>query len=97
MKMKCIGGLANGEIVEVEHGSSRVHDIIQVRAKVTFELESFHESIKKLMDTTALFVPYYHYRICVIQKENKGYRQKLFYLCPEKWDDFEALSYLIGA
>lgn len=98
MKMKCIGGLANGQIVEVEHGSYREGDQVRVPVKITREVVSFHVDLESIMNEVSTTIPYDYYKVCAIHwRDNTNYKRSIFYLCPIKWDKFEALAYVIGA
>lgn len=98
MKMKCVGGLSNGQIVEVEHGKHREGDQIRVPVKVSYELTSFQEDLKSIMNDTAFAHPYDYYQICAIHwTDESKFKRSIFYLSPIKWNKFEALAYAIGA
>ena len=98
MKMKCIGGLSNGQIIDVDHGQYREHDQIRVPVNVTYEVLTFQQDLQKLMDDTALLNPYDYYKVCCFSWQDKSKAErKLFFLCPIGWTQFEALASVIGA
>jgi len=92
--MKCIGGMCDGQLADV-HAGYRTHDYVRVPAKITFELNSFEEDLlafKEGRTPEHFSIPYYEYKICVLSMSNP--RRDLHYLCPVKWDEWEAIIYL---
>lgn len=98
MKMKCIGGLANGQIVDVNYRYRREGDQIRVPVYRAYEITTFQQDLQSILDDTGALTPYDYYQICAIHWEDESkFKRSLFYLCPIKWDKFEALAYVIGA
>lgn len=98
MKMKCIGGLSNGQIVEVAHGAHREGDQVSVPVKRAYEITTFQEDLQSILDDTAFAVPYDYYQVCAIHwVDESKLKRSVYYLCPIKWNKFEALAYAIGA
>ena len=96
MKLKCIGGLANGQIVEVAN-YYREHDIIRVPAKVVFSIPSFEEDLKAFRENRTpeyLSVPYYFYKISTLHFPDKT---KLNFLIPDRMIAQDALCFVLGA
>lgn len=96
MKLKCIGGLANGRIVEVESYHSE-HDIVKVRAEVTFSIPSFEEDLKAFRENRTpdyMINHYYYYKIATLHFPDKT---KLNFLIPEKMNAQDALCFVLGA
>ena len=91
-QLKCVGGAADGKMVWVgeRYGAN---DIINVPAKIEFKIEEFDpQDAYKL---AAQAVPYYPYKICVLQyKDVSGFTQKLHYLIPSNWHEWEAIIHL---
>jgi len=96
MKMKCIGGLANGQIVEVASYHTE-HDVVRVRAKVVFTIPSFEEDLKAFRENRTpdyMNTPYHFYKIATLHFSNK---MKLNFLIPEKMNAEDALCFVLGA
>lgn len=90
MKMKCIGGLANGEIIEVE-SYLREDDLVRVRAKVEFYVIDFLNA-NKMPDVAE--EPFYYYKVATLHFLNKT---KLNFLIPEKMNAEDTLCFVLGA
>lgn len=98
MKMKCIGGLSNGQIVDVEHGYYREGDQVRVPVIRSYELTTFQEDLKSILDDTSFVQLYDFYKVCVIHwSDESKFKRSIYYLCPIKWNKFEALACAIGA
>jgi hypothetical protein len=96
MKLKCIGGLANGQIHEVESYYGE-HDIVRVPAKVEFNLPSFEEDLKAFRENRVpdyMVNPFHLYKIATLYFPDKT---KLNFLIPERMDYKDALCFLLGA
>lgn len=95
MKLKCIGGLANGQIEEVE-SYYREHDIVRVRAIVTFTIPSFEEDLKAFRENKTpdyMITPYHFYKIATLHFPDKT---KLNFLIPDKMNAKDALCFVLG-
>lgn len=96
MKLKCIGGLANGQIEEIENHYGE-HDIVRVRALVTFTIPSFEEDVKAFRENKTpdyMAVPYHFYKIATLHFPDKT---KLNFLIPDKMNAKDALCFVLGA
>lgn len=96
MKMKCIGGLANGRVIEVESYYGE-HDIVRVNSTIDFKIDNFEESLLAFREgrtPESMVVPYLYYKIATIYTSK---HHKLNFLIPEKWSTEEALQYQLGA
>ncbi len=74
MKLKCIGGLANGQITEVENYHTE-HDIVRVPAKVQFNIPSFEEDLKAFRENRTpdyMATPYHYYKIATLHFPSKN-------------------------
>lgn len=100
MDLKCIGGLANGQVVNVPSAELREHDEVRVPAKITFDLSTFEEDLvafKENRPPESVLDPYHYYLIgCLSWIDARKVKRKLFYLYPSTWDKFEALAFIIG-
>lgn len=93
-KLKCIGGLADGELALV-HNNFRENDIVQVNAKIEFKIADFNLQDAYVAASSA--VPFYYYKICKLQyNEGKNTVLKLHYLIPEKWEIAQAIQHLFA-
>lgn len=99
MKLKCIGGIADGQLVDVDE-YLKTGDLIRVSAKVTFTISNFEQDLEDFRygkSPESMTVPYYMYRICYIAGSFRdGRKQKLEYLCPENWHEWEAILHQFG-
>lgn len=96
MKLKCIGGLANGQIVEVE-SYYREHDLVNVPAKITFEIDNFEEDLLAFRENRvpeSMSNPYYFYKVAVFHFEHK---EQLKFLIPVDMSIKNALCFVLGA
>lgn len=96
MKLKCIGGLANGRIEDVANYLGE-HDIVRVRAIVQFSIPSFEEDLKAFREGRSpdyLTIPYHYYKIATLHFPDKT---KLNFLIPEKMNAQDALCFVLGA
>lgn len=100
MKIKCIGGLADGYLAHVHEGYV-MGDLVRVPAKITFELESFEESVAAFREGRApesMIAHYFIYKICALKYyDNNGPRLNIPYLIPQNWHEMEALQHLFAA
>lgn len=95
-KLKCIGGLANGKIQEIE-SRYREHDQVQIIATVEFNLPSFEEDLEAFrQDKTPDYVttPYHYYKIAELHFPDKT---KLRFLIPIDETVKNALCFVLGA
>jgi len=95
-KLKCIGGLANGKIQEIE-SHYREHDQVQVIATVEFDLPNFEEDLKayregKTPDRMTIF--YHLYKVAELHFPDKT---KLRFLIPVDETVKNALCFVLGA
>lgn len=99
MQLKCVGGLADGQLVTVDK-EYRVGDIVRVPGKVTFEISSFEQDVEDFRYgrvPKSMSVPHYEYRICKIAGTFRdGSKQELKYLCPAGWHEWEAILHQFG-
>lgn len=98
MKIKCIGGLANGEIIDVSY-KIREGDQIRVPAKIIFEISNFEEELIAFRENKtprSVVVPYYYYQVACIHWKDEYNESEIYFLHPIKWNKFEALAYIIG-
>lgn len=99
MKMKCVGGIADGQLVEFDI-DYRVGDLVRVPAKITFAISSFEQDVEDFKYgrvPQSMSVPYYMYRVCKIAGTFRdGDKQELKYLCPQNWHEWEAILYQFG-
>lgn len=96
MKLKCIGGLANGRIEEIESHYGE-HDIVRIRAIVQFSIPSFEEDLKAFRENRTpdyMNIPYHYYKISTLHFPDKT---KLNFLIPEKMTAQDALCFVLGA
>ena len=98
MKMKCLGGLSNGQIVDVDFVRHREGDQVRVPVERAYELTTFQQDLQSILDDTGALTPYDFYQVCAIHWMDEGkFKRSIYYLCPIKWNKFEALAYAIGA
>jgi hypothetical protein len=96
MKLKCIGGLANGRIEEVDNYLTE-HDIVRIRAIVQFSIPSFEEDVAAFREGRPpdyLTIPYHFYKIATLHFPDKT---KLNFLIPERMTAKDALCFVLGA
>lgn len=96
MKLKCIGGLANGQIIEVESFYEE-HDIVRVMAQVTFSIPSFEEDLVAFRENRVpnyMVTPYHYYKIATLHFPDKT---KLNFLIPQNMNAKDALCFVLGA
>lgn len=99
MKLKCIGGIADNQLIEVDD-YHKIGDLVRVPAKITFAISSFEQDVEDFRYgrvPQSMSVPYYSYRICFIAGTFRdGRKQELKYLCPENWHEWEAILHQFG-
>lgn len=96
MKLKCIGGMANGKIIDVE-SHYRENDIVRVDATVEFKIIDFDIAINAFREgrmPESITVPFYSYKISSIHFNKE---RKVLFLIPAKWSNEEAVCYVLGA
>lgn len=96
MKLKCIGGLANGQIIDVESHYGE-HDLVRVMAIVQFSIPSFEEDLKAFKESRVpdyMINHYHHYKIATLHFPDKT---KLNFLIPENMTAKDALCFVLGA
>lgn len=95
-KLKCIGGLANGKIIEVEN-HYREHDQVQVSATVEFNLPTFEEDLEAFRSGKTpdyITIPYHYYKVAELHFPDKT---KLKFLIPVDETVKNALCFVLGA
>lgn len=96
MRLKCIGGMADGTIIEVHPSYRDDGELVKVPAKVEFEITAF--SMEDVIKNSIRSVPYHFYKIHSLHNCDKyGNKSTIKYLVPEKWDYWEALIYLFNS
>jgi hypothetical protein len=95
-KLKCIGGLANGKIIEVAN-YYREHDQIRVMATIEFNLPTFEEDLNAYREGRTpdyMVIPYHFYKVAELQFLDKT---KLRFLIPVDETVKNALCFVLGA
>lgn len=94
MKLKCIGGYADGKEIEVAN-SYRDNELVKVPAKLEYDVTKFNINIA--IKDSIIVSPYHFYKIQSLHNINNGHKTTIKYLIPEKWDYWEALIYLFNS
>jgi hypothetical protein len=95
MRLKCIGGLCNVQIIEVDN-YYREHDQIQVMGKIEFNLPSFEEDLEAFRNNKTpdyMATPYHYYKIATLHFPDKT---KLNFLIPIDMKAKDALCFILG-
>lgn len=95
-KLKCIGGLANGKIQEIDD-HYREHDQIRVIATIEFNLPTFEEDLKAYREgkiPESMIIPYHFYKVAELHFSDKT---KLRFLIPVDETIKNALCFVLGA
>jgi len=90
MKLKCIGGRCDGQIIEVDY-DYRKGDIIRVPNKFVFSVENIITN----QPPSYISDPYSFYKIEEFNFKNPDLDFK--FLIPEKWNITEAVRYLLAS
>lgn len=96
MKLKCIGGLANGQIIDVE-SYLKEHDLVKVQALVTFSISSFEKDLKAFIENRVPESMINHYHIYKIVTLHFPDKTKLNFLIPSDMDTKNTLCFVLGA
>ena len=95
-KLKCIGGLANGKIQEIDN-YYREHDQVPVMATIEFNLPTFEEDLNAYREGKIpdyMVVPYHFYKVAELHFPDKT---KLRFLIPADETAKNALCFVLGA
>jgi hypothetical protein len=95
MKLKCIGGPENGQVVDVA-SHYQENDQIQVHAKIEFDIIDFQESLQAFREgktPNSMSVPYHYYKILVIRFSKTS---RLECLVPMNWTHEDAIRFKLG-
>jgi len=98
MLLKCIGGKLDGEIHST---SGKLHDQVRLRIPTEFKISDFAEDVAAYREGRVpdqMIIEYEIYRICAIYgtKQGSSEKQTLFYLCPNAWHEWEAVTHAMG-
>lgn len=98
MKVKCIGGKADGDIIDVEDARYRENDLIQVMAKIEFSIVDFDSDVQAFREgrtPQSMTVPYHYYILkCFHWMDENKFKNKLYYLIPQNWNTWDAIQHL---
>jgi hypothetical protein len=95
-KLKCIGGLMNGKIQEIDD-YYREHDQIPVIGTVEFNLPNFEEDLQAFRENRtpeSMAIPYHYYKVAEFHFIDKT---KLRFLIPIDKTVKNALCFVLGA
>jgi len=97
MRLKCIGGECDGQLVEGEY---KLHDQVRVAKPMEFKIPDFQEDVKAFREGRVpdhVITQYVMYRVCAIHGTGYGgVRHTHLYLCPNDWHEWEALMHQFG-
>lgn len=92
MKLKCIGGFCDGKLIEVPNATQRCYDTVSAPIDTTFNVDADLGAVTANMTSSA---PHAIYKICKLNRINAhGQKLELYYLCPQNWDEWEAILHL---
>lgn len=92
MKLKCIGGLSDGEIID-DANARYVGDTVRVPLKRYYNIVNFLEELSKIPENISN--PYAFYRVEEFNFKNPDYR--LTFLIPINWTLPEAIKHLLAS
>lgn len=96
MKLKCIGGLANGKIIEIDNCYGE-HDLIRVQATIEFSIIDFEESLQAFRENRtpeSMATRYHIYKIAVLHFSK---HERIKFLIPETMKVQDVLCFVLGA
>lgn len=99
MKLKCIGGLADGKMVDVPD-DFKDYDYVRVPLTIEFTLSNFEEELVAFLKNEtpkSVSMRYAIYKIHSLHNINNNHKSTIKFLVPEKWDYWESLLYLFTA
>lgn len=91
MKLKCIGGNCDGQVIYVD-SCYQCGDVIRVPNKFTFSVEN---TIPQFEPPPYITNPYSFYKIEKFSYKNPDW--KVWFLIPEKWNIIDAIRHLLAS
>ncbi len=89
MRMKCIGGLSNGRIMDLESHLCEENNIVRVVALIDIPVIDFDPNkIPEIVST-----PYHYYKVCTV---HSGKYTIIKFLIPSNWEPEQALAFALG-